>query len=291
MADPQWVGLTDRDVPDTGSTATAQPVRATALVAALVAATNIVALCVDPRDRADASIFIVDSAHGLIALVVAVWFARTKWRSVLCAELGFIAVAVPFAAGLWLPAVADFQSGHLTEPLMPHHFLLLGIAIAAPTVRSGGALLSLFATHALVLKHVLENGGEVPTLSREPWMTLLFTAIAGMLLLTRSRRRSLEQRVAAAEERARMLVDVARMLVALRDRANTPLQTIEIAVQLLAEDGAASEQVSAMARALRRLASVQEMLARSGAELATIAGDPAVSPGDLEQSLRELLRT
>lgn len=268
---------------------TAQAVRVTALVAALIGATNFVSLIVDPRDRVDQTVFVVDLTHGAIALVVALWFARTKWRSDLAAELGFSIVVLPFLVGLWLPALDDFNTGHLAEPLMPHHFLLLGIAICAPTMRSGSVFLALFTLHALALGHVLAGGADIETLSREPWMTFLFAALAGMMLYTRGRRRQLEQRVAAAEERARMLADVARMLVSLRDRANTPLQTMEIAVALLEEDGVALDQIKVMQRALRRLASVQETLSRSGSELAAIAGDPGVSPVDLEQSLRELI--
>ncbi|HEY0253541.1 MAG TPA: hypothetical protein VGC41_18535 [Kofleriaceae bacterium] len=273
-----------------GQTATTQATRATALVAALVAMTNLFALGFDPRDHADSTVFVVDVCHGLLALCVALWFARTRSRSIVRSELGFALVTLPFAIGLWLPAIADFKTGHFSEPLMPHHFLLLGIAIGAPTWRSGLAFLGLFALHALALGHVLAGGADVSSLSHEPWMTLLFSTLAGLMLYTRNRRRQLEQRVAAAEERARMLADVARMLLSLRDRANTPLQTIEIAVALLAEDGGQPDQIAIMKRALARLASVQQTLSKSGAELAVIAGDAAMSPGDLEQSLRELLR-
>ncbi|MFT3698131.1 MAG: hypothetical protein QM831_33630 [Kofleriaceae bacterium] len=278
-----------------GQTATAttatQAIRATVLVAILVAAVNLVSLGFDPRDHTDKTVFFVDLCHGLLALVVAICIARCRPHSLLKSELGFAVVTLPFAIGLWLPAIADLNAGHVSEPLLPHHFLLLGIAIGAPTWRSGLALLVLFAVHALALGHVLATGTDVATLAHEPWMTLLLASMAGLMLYTRNRRRQLEQRVAAAEERARMLVDVARMLLSLRDRANTPLQTIEIAVALLDEDGHSPEQIKVMKRALARLASVQQTLSKSGAELAVIAGDAAMSPGDLEQSLRELLRS
>lgn len=272
------------------ATVAKQAARTTALVAALIAATNVIALLVDPHDSSDPTVFAVDVTHAAIATLIALWFSRARARSVLAAELGFAVAVLPFLLGLWLPVIDDFASGQLAEPLMGHHFLLLGIAICAPTMRSGIAFLALFVGHALVLVHVLSAGGDVSTLAREPWMTCLFAAIATMLLYTRARRRRLEQRVASAEERTRMLVDVARMLVALRDRANSPLQTMAIAVELLAEDGVSSDQIRVLQRSLHRLTRIQETLAWSGTQLATIAGDVAVTPDDLEQSLRELLR-
>ncbi len=251
----------------------------------LIAITNAVALVVDPRDRGDGAVFIFDLAHCIVAFAVAAWFARPAPKRVLSSELGFAAVALPFVVGLWLPAMEDFHSGHLSEPLMPHHFLLLGIALFAPTRRSGVVFLVAFTLHAFALGYVLTG----PSLSREPWMTILFASVSGLLLYARLRRHALEQRVTAAEERVRVLADVARMLLALRDRANTPLQTLEIAVALLAEDSAAPDQVAIMQRALARLASVQQMLSKTSVELAAIAGDSAMSPGDLEQALRELV--
>lgn len=275
------------------TTTTTQAIRATALVAAIVGLVNLVSLGFDPRDHVDKTAFFVDLCHGVLAVGVALLFARSRSYSILRAELGFALVALPFAVGLWVPAIADLHAGHVSEPLLPHHFLLLGIAVTAPTWRSGLAFVVFFALHAIALGHVLASGTDVATLAHEPWMTLLFASLAGVMLYTRHRRRQLEQRVVAAEERARMLADVARMLISLRDRANTPLQTIEIAVALLAEDGSSPDhdaQIAVMKRALARLASVQQTLSKSGAELALIAGDAAMSPGDLEQSLRELMR-
>lgn len=263
--------------------------RATALVAMLVALTNVAALLFDPRDRADAGVFALDLCHGAIAAAVAVWFSRRRPRTLVGCELGFAAVTLPFLLGLWLPAIFDLETGHLSEPLMPHHFVLLGIAVGAPTRRVGIVFVVLFTAHASALARVFVAAGAGESVTREPWMTLLLAVLAVLMLHTRSRRRELEQRVAAAEQRARLLGDVARMLLSLRDRANTPLQTIEIAVALLETEGATPEHIAVMQRALARLSVVQQALSKSSAELASVAGD-TLSPVGLEQALRELLR-
>jgi len=266
-------------------------VRTVALVALLVVFTNFFALGLDPRDRVDETVFVVDACHGILAMLVMLWLVKSPAkRSVVTCELAFAAVALPFLFGLWLPARVDLAAGHLSEPLMPHHFLLISIVISAPTRRSGAALLVIFAVQALVLGYVIRAATSSATLPHEPWMTLLFGALAGTLLYTRHRRRELELRVATAEERVRMLAEVARMFLALRDRANTPLQTIEIAIALIAEDHAPSEQIAVIQRALVRLANVQQTLSRTGAELTSFADEASMSPVDLEQSLRDLLQ-
>jgi signal transduction histidine kinase len=264
--------------------------RATTLVATLVALTNVAALAFDPRDRLLGAIFVVDLCHGALALLVTIYFARRTPRSVGWCEFGFALVTLPFLVGLWLPAIANLESGLVSEPLMPHHFVLLGIAIGAPTRRIGLPFVALFAVQAFALARVFSTEGAEAVVAHEPWMTILFAALAGLMLHTRSRRRALEQRVVAAEERARMLGEVARMLLALRDRANTPLQTIEIAVELLAEEGAGPDHIAVMQRSLARLALVQQALSKSSAELASLAGDDGISPVGLEQALHELLR-
>jgi hypothetical protein len=264
--------------------------RTVALAAMLVTLTNLCSLFLDPRDHANQVVFTVDVGHGILALLVMLWLLRDPAsKSVAACELAFAAITLPFLLGLWLPAIADLETGHLSEPLMPHHFLMIGIVIGAPTRRIGVAFLALFALHAIVLGQVLLTATSSATLAHEPWMTLLFSSLAGLLLYTRHRRRELEGRVAAAEERVRMLAEVARMLLALRDRANTPLQTIEIAIALIAEDSAPSEEIAVIERALVRLATVQQTLSRTGAELTSFADEVSISPVDLEQALRNLL--
>jgi hypothetical protein len=118
-------------------------------------------------------------------------------------------------------------------------------------------------------------------LDREPWFTLFFAGIAGMLLYTREHRRGLERRLAAAEARAQTLTQVSQVLLALRDHANTPLQTLEVAVSLLERE---SPVKPAMRRALQRLSAIQSTLARES----THSFDLDV-PLDLDAALRDLM--
>ena len=132
---------------------------------------------------------------------------------------------------------------------------------------------------------MLAHAASTPALDREPWFTLFFAEISTMLLYTRSRRRDLEQRLAAAETRAQTLAQVSRMLLALRDRANTPLQTFEVAIALLEQgDRAGDARVELMRRALERLDPIQQALAETDARPTNLD-----TPLDFEASMHALL--
>lgn len=262
-----------------------EAVRSMLLVAVAVVAVNVASLILDPRDREFMPLMVVDIGHAVIAAGVALVLARSRrsWSLRAC-DIAFAIVTAPFVVSIWLPQLYDLHGHSLVEPMLAHHFLLLGIAVSAPTWRSGGALIAVFTVHALALWRVLAHSASSPALDREPWFTLFFAVIAALLLYTRSRRRELERRLAAAEARARALSQVSGMLLALRDRANTPLQTLEIAIARLEQGGHADVgSVALMRRALERLVSIQRALAE------TKVRDTEIEVADLESSLRALL--
>ena len=257
--------------------------RTTFLAAAIITGINLVSLMFDQRDHAFVALMVVDFAHALIAGTVAVIMHRRRRWSPRACDTAFAIATVPFVVGIWLPQMHDLEHNKLLEPMLAHHFLLLGIAVVAPSWRSGLAMIALFTAHAIVLCQLLSEAGSSPALEREPWFTLVFAVFAIMLLYTREHRRKLEQRLAAAEARAQLLAQVGRMLLALRDRANTPLQTIEVAITLLEQGDNSRVTLSMLRRALERLVAVQRAIS------APQTPGEAVVPQDLEVSLRELL--
>jgi hypothetical protein len=256
------------------------------VISIVIGVVNILSLVADPRDHAHAELFAVDSVHAAIAFTVAILAARARgsW-SERTLELVFAVLTVPFLVGLWLPQTYGAGNAGFTDPLLPSRFLLLGLAVSAPTWRSGAIALVVFTGHAVALWYALVQSLSMPSLDREPWMTLFFALIAAMLLYTREHRRDLERRLAAAEERAHTLTQVSQVLLALRDHANTPLQTLEVAVSLLERDAPIDTAVPVlMRRALQRLTAIQATLARES----THAFDLDV-PLDLESALHDLM--
>ena len=261
--------------------------RTLALIAAVIVAVNALSLILDPRDRAYLPLFAVDVAHGALALAIAAIASRARrsWSPAVT-DLLFVTLSAPFLIGLWLPQSYDLAQGTLHDPLLAHRFLLLGLAISAPSWRSGVITIVLFTVHAVALWAMLTGATSIPALEREPWLTAFYALIAGMLLYTRERRRGLEQKLAASEARTRTLSQVSRVLLALRDRANTPLQTLEVAIAMLEADERRDEALlTLMRRALARLVEIQQTLA-----VDEVRGVELDVPLDLEAALRDMLK-
>ena len=228
--------------------------------------------------------------HALAAFGVTIWVWRrgARWP-VRASDLAYVAVMLPHLVTFWLAQMFDHGTGTLVEPLMPHHTTFIAIALLPPSnVRWGMALVATFAAHGVALWATLVDTAAPSVLGREPWSTLIVGGIAIGILWSRGRRRDLELRLVVVEARADVLDRLNRVLLALRDRANTPLQTLEVAISLieahpLAEDRVVRATLAAMRRALAQLVSAQQPL--SGAVVPDRAAQLAV---DLERELREL---
>lgn len=255
--------------------------KTTFLAAAIITGINLASMILDGRDHAFVALMVTDAVHAVIAATVAVAMRRVRpWTPRAC-DLAFVIATAPFLVGMWLPQTHDLESGKSLEPMLAHHFLLLGIAVVAPSWRSGSAMIVVFTAHAIVLAQVLSGGATSPSLDREPWFTLVFCVFAVMLLYTRERRRKLAQRLAAAEARAQMHAQVSRVLLALRDRANTPLQTLEVAISMLEQGDDSRATLSMLRRALDRLVAVQRAI--------SVTQTPSdLVPQELEVLLQEL---
>src|SRR5262249_36144624 len=94
----------------------------------------------------------------------------------------------------------------------------------------------------------------------EPWASIAFLLFAMAILVYRVRERRLEQRVIRAQSNAEALTHVARRFLAIRDLANTPLQTIEATAALLGEIPAARVHAARLMRSLERMQEWQRIL-------------------------------
>jgi hypothetical protein len=256
-------------------------VRTTRLVTAIIALVNMGSIAIDKRDHAYAALFAFDLSHAVFAASIAIMMSVRPAPTTRRCELSFILAVVPFLVGIWLPQAWDHAHGNMVEPLLAHHFLLLGIAVGAPTLRTGIVMIATFTVHAMLMWFVLIRGAA-PS-SHDPWFTLFFAAVAIALMYTRTRRRDLERQLATAEERARTLTEVNAVLLLLRDRANTPLQTMELALSTLEEDYRDVAGIRAIRRAHDTLGEVQRSLSLRNADQAIELST------DLDSALSKLL--
>jgi hypothetical protein len=130
---------------------------------------------------------------------------------------------------------------------------MLVFAFLAPSGRLG-ALLIAFGTLAPVLETYAfwspEQRAHMPMF--EPWSTVLFGVTAFVLLVAQRRRTSLLRTLVQARADRDALARTARMVLALRDLVNSPLQTLMMSIDL-AYDRVDASQLDAITAAVARL--------------------------------------
>ena len=166
-----------------------------ALVAVLVAARRGITV------RAASAIFLIN----ILAILVALWVTSGVWA---------------LAGSRWIPFQAN-KLGVLATALLAPDLLSGLIAIAGFVV----LVVVRYETFAPALRHSLPVG--------EPWSVLIYGLFAGALLTYRLQGVALERRVLRLNSEAAATEKLARTFLAVRDYTNTPLQTIELAVEVI----------------------------------------------------------
>ena len=217
---------------------------------------------------------------GLLALLL----SRRGLASARLSGGVFTAVALPHLAIFAVAEAAMAASGQVWQPLTGHRLLMLGIGLLAPMGPAlGASLIGAFALEAVLLWYGL---GLNPRLQMpwEPWITLVWGGTACGLLAFRVRTLRMEQRLQRTRAEAESLEQVARLLLAMRDAANTPLQCLEIGVSLLRER--APENAALLAPLERALARLRALTMRMA------IADPLVNWDSHEESIdaEEILR-
>lgn len=225
--------------------------------------------------------------HAALALAggLLVW-SRRRASSLFVCQLVFAALTLYYLPEHWVTELHAADRGLLRDPLASHQFLLIGIALLSPGSPWLGAGLIAAATCSsfpmwwtLTALH--------PHLARatgEPWTMLLYSAIAAAFLAMRALRSDAMRRLAHAEAERDALARVARLFLAVRDRTNTPLQTLTFGAALLRRRGRDADPVLAsMERAVDRLKELTTLLA----EAETWHGAPIDTSADLKREVEE----
>jgi hypothetical protein len=139
---------------------------------------------------------------------------------------------------------------------------MLGIATLAPADPVLPSLLVLaLGVQRVVLRFLL---GVTPLAPGEPWITLIFGAVAVGILVSRARRREAVAHAARVEAHAAAIERVARLLLLVRDRANSPLQTVALGVAIMKRRCPDQQRVAAaMDRAVLRMRRLSKALQRA----------------------------
>ncbi len=225
-------------------------------------------------------------AVGLLALL----FARRSTSSPRLSAGVFTAVALPHLLIFAVAEAAMASSGAMWQPLTGHRLLMLGIGLLAPMgPELGVGLIGAFALEAVLLWYGLGLNTRLQ-MPWEPWVTLVWGGTACGLLAFRVRTRRIEQRLQKARAETESLERVARLLLAMRDAANTPLQSLEVGVSLLQQRSPDNTALlGTMERALTRLRTLTQRMAVADPLLNWDSHEESIDPEEVLRGLEESL--
>jgi hypothetical protein len=207
--------------------------RASLATASMVGLGEVAFAVVDAGIHVDALLPLMRAGHvALCAVLVAYLLVYRERIPVRRLDLVFVLIGLPFFPIFW---VAELRMAALSVPWTPfigHKLVMIGIALLAPSVRVGGVLIGAVTLEGILLWLSFVSRVRL-AVGWEPWVTLIYAAVALSLLVYRGQSLRLERKFFQARAEAESLERFARLFLAVRDQANTPLQTIELATMLL----------------------------------------------------------
>jgi hypothetical protein len=154
------------------------------------------------------------------------------------------------------------ELGTRWAPFQANKLGVLTVGILTPELWVGLASIAAYAGSAVIQWLLFAPGVKAHLAVGEPAVTCVF-AVFGVVLLWQSRRRfALERKLVIRHQEALAADQLARVALAVRDFANTPLQVIESAADLarLRSPNRAAE-LEIIARAINRLRELNKVLA------------------------------
>jgi len=174
----------------------------------------------------------------------------------------FLLVLLPTVVMTWM--IDDTRAAHSAYwvPYEPNKLSALTLAIIAPPGwRIGMVAILLFIGSALLHHVMLSEALRARMAAGEPMAVIAYGAFALVVLGFKQRGYALRGELEHERSDKLALERVARVSLALRDLANTPVQTLELVRQrLLTDDPQLRVQTERMGRALERLRRLNDIL-------------------------------
>lgn len=251
---------------DEGSPAEARRALLAACVAALaIAVAELGYAALDRRLYQAHPLVMLRVSHALLCgfAILSLSVARVR-PSTTTSIAWFYACIVPFVPIFWVADAVVIGGGHPWTPFVGHKYLMIGIALLAPgpLVLAIAAVFA-FALEAVVFAIAFDLHARFEVAAGEPWPTILFAAIALLLVSHRARARTLEREIASARADSDAFEKLATLFAAARDQSNTRLQTLTLALQVLRmQHPERGELLDRMQRAIDELAALNRTIAR-----------------------------
>ncbi len=213
------------------------------------------------------------AAHALIAAAVLLLLARWPTASERVVVVLYLVVVVPVLPLLVVWALAVPEARQI-EPFVAQKMVLMGVALLTPASAALGlALTGVVVGEAVVLSALRLAGAR----AGEPWVTLFYGLFAVGLLLHRGWERRLSTRLVHLEAQATALERTARESLEVRDRLNSPLQTLELGLDMMRQRARGDDEELAR---IARLQSSVDRLKRLSRLLAHRSSPPGPDDGD-----------
>jgi hypothetical protein len=205
-----------------------------------------------------------------------------KWQRppLVFTRIVFGLAPIPLLPMFWLLAHERNARGLPLELFIRENVVsLLLAALTPPSATFTILLICAFTLQGIALYSV----GGIPIVraaeNLQPWTSALIGLSAVGLALYRAHRQREEVRLIVARERATALERLTRSFLAIRDIANTPLQTLEVSLSLLtARHPEDRDLASTMQRSVVRLRDLNHVLASEAPELVGTAGEESFDP-------------
>ena len=170
----------------------------------------------------------------LVGIALMVWLLIRRHEATV--RLGSIAFMINTAAllvGLWITSGHWAMTGPAWTPFQANKLGALAVAMLAPQLVVGLASIAGFTAVALGKFYFLDPAIQREFPVGEPWLILIYALFAGVLLVFRVRGLAIEREMLRVQAEAAASAQLARTFLRLSDYANTPIQTIALATELL----------------------------------------------------------
>ena len=187
---------------------------------------------------------------------------RHPLYSKLQANALFLLVLMPTVVMVWMIDDARAAHGAHWVPYEPAKLSVLTLAVIAPPGWPTGVVaILMFVGSSLLHQASLPDAVRARMSAGEPFGILAYGVFAIVLLGFKQRGYTLRAELQRARSEKVAIERVARVAMALRDLANTPVQTLELVRQRLLVEEGLGPQTDRMKRALERLRRLNDILA------------------------------
>ena len=197
--------------------------------------------------------------HGCLSLVIFLFVLLRRELSARGLVGAFSVLVIPILPFLvvWTIAAPDSKA---PEAFIAFKMVIMGVALLAPFSLRFGLGLTIATTLEAVFIWGIKFSGRLPS---EPWVTVFYGVFACGLLVHRAAERNLARRLVRMAAESVALERIAVNSLRVRDRINTPLQTLALNLHLLERRTGSSAEgnIVRMKNAVASLTSLSSQLA------------------------------